>query len=79
MVFCDNCKWLEYTEERQNEEYINSGWKPLHYCVLWEKRLYHRHYHPSIVPCSDCYRVPPPFPPKQNLFIRLFNWLRRIK
>lgn len=56
---CNNCEYLNITEEQQNEYFQKTGTKPSHICRKYNKRVYHEVFlrdqpHHRIHPCAEC-------------------------
>ena len=57
---CNKCPYLSVTEERQNQIYIETGIKPIHFCKKYRVRVIHRcalsnkQEHYKIFPISSC-------------------------
>lgn len=52
--FCNNCKFLSLTEEKQNKYKLN---KKNHYCNLYNKTIFHKEYHPKLPRLDECMRT----------------------
>ena len=52
-LFCDECKHLNPTEEKQDRNRYMSILQA-HWCRKYEKYLYHGLYHPKIVRWEGC-------------------------
>lgn len=56
---CNYCRWLNITEEEQDNVYIRTLFNE-HACMLYGKRLYHKNsatlHDPYICPCDECLR-----------------------
>jgi len=52
--FCDNCEFLNITEEEQDKLSNIVGYKLNHICKEYGTKLYHNDYHPNIVRCDEC-------------------------
>ena len=55
---CNNCPYLNLTEEEQNKWYKQTGEKRFHICEKFHKRLYHfstrGNLHPNLECCNEC-------------------------
>lgn len=56
---CNNCEYLNITEEQQEEIYKKTGEKPDHICTKYNKRVFHEVFlrdqlHHRIYPCIKC-------------------------
>jgi hypothetical protein len=55
--YCDNCRFLKVTEEEQNKIKLNDNQLTKHHCILFNRVLFHREYHPNIPRIEECYRL----------------------
>lgn len=56
---CNDCEYLNITEEEQDEIFKKTGKKPNHICEKYNKRVYHEIFswkfpHHKIYPCIEC-------------------------
>ena len=56
---CNNCEYLNITEQKQNEIFKLTGNKPNHICNKYQTRVYHNTFsfkfpHNKIYPCEQC-------------------------
>jgi hypothetical protein len=55
--YCDNCRFLNVTEEQQNKIKLNDNQLTKHYCLLFNQMLFHKDYHPKIPRIEECFRL----------------------
>jgi len=55
--YCNRCRFLNVTEEEQNKIKLNDNQLTKHHCILFNRVLFHREYHPNIPRIEECYRL----------------------